>query len=228
VHVLTQRGDRLVAVGKLTGLGTGERIFAVRFAGPTGYVVTFRQTDPLYVLDLRDPRKPRTAGQLKINGYSAYLHPAGDGLLIGVGQDATSQGRTTGTQVSLFDVRDPASPHRLSVYKVDSGTSEVEFDPHAFLYRPDTGLTVLPVQRFATTPAPNAGFNGQALVLSVRGRQVREVGMVHQPREESQPALYSTIRRSLTIGTTLWTMSDVGLQASDAAGLTQQAWVPFR
>jgi hypothetical protein len=228
VHILAQRGDRLDTIGRLDGLGTGERIFAVRFLGPTGYVVTFRQVDPLYVLDLRDPRNPRPAGQLKINGYSAYLHPAGEGLLIGVGQDATSQGRTTGTQVSLFDVRDPARPRRLSVYKVESGNSEVEFDPHAFVYRPDSGLTVLPVQRFVAAPAPTAGLAGQALVLSVRDRQVRRLGMVRQPsHEENRPPQNATIRRSLTIGTTLWTMSDAGLQASDATTLTQQAWVPF-
>lgn len=228
VHVLAQRGDRLAQVGRLDGLGRGERIFAVRFVGPTGYVVTFRQVDPLYVLDLRDPSSPRTAGQLKIAGYSAYLHPAGNGLLIGVGQDATAEGRTTGTQVSLFDVRDPADPRRLSLYKVESGSSEVEFDPHAFLYRPDTGLTVLPVQQLPTAATPNVVSSGQALVLSVRGQQVRRVGMVHQPRtQENRPPQNTTIRRSLTIGTTLWTMSDAGLQANDTSTLTQQAWVPF-
>lgn len=226
VYVLGQRGDRLAAIGELDGLGAGERIYAVRFLGPTGYVVTFRQTDPLHVLDLRDPRAPRQAGQLKINGYSSYLHPAGNGLLIGVGQDATAEGRTTGTQVSLFDVRDPADPRRLSTYTVASGSSEVEFDPHAFLYRPDTGLTVLPVQQVGIV-APDAVRAGQALVLSVRDHEVREVGTVGQPRAENQPAPYTTIRRSLTIGTTLWTLSDVGLQASDAATLSQRAWVPF-
>jgi hypothetical protein len=148
-------------------------------------------------------------------------------MLIGVGQDATSQGQTTGTQVSLFDVRDPAKPRRLSAHKVESGSSEVEFDPHAFLYRPDSGLTVLPVQRFVATD-PAAGLAGQALVLSVRGGQVQRLGTVRQPRhEENRPPQDATIRRSLTIGTTLWTMSDAGLQANDPTTLTRQAWVPF-
>jgi hypothetical protein len=70
-------------------------------------------------------------------------------------------------------------------------------------------------------------FSGQALVLSVHGQELRKVGEVQQPHAENQPALYTTIRRSLTIGTTLWTLSDVGLQASDTATLAQQAWVPF-
>ena len=85
----------------------------MRFVGDTGYVVTFRQVDPLYVLDLADPTAPRVTGELKIPGYSAYLHPVGPGLLLGVGRDATPDGATGGVQVSLFDVSDPADPVRL-------------------------------------------------------------------------------------------------------------------
>jgi uncharacterized secreted protein with C-terminal beta-propeller domain len=199
-------------VGELDGLGKGERIFAVRFIGPSAYVVTFRRVDPLYVVDLRDPSHPKASGELKINGYSAYLHPAGDGMLIGVGQDATGEGQATGTQVSLFDVRDPANPRRLSAYKVGQGSSEAEFDPHAFLYWPASGLTVLPVSRAAA---------GEALVLSVRADEVRRLGAVNQPGP------YSNIRRALIIGGTLWTMSDAGVQASDATTLSDQAWVGF-
>jgi hypothetical protein len=77
----------------VTGLGVTERIYAVRFIGDVGYVVTFRETDPLYTLDLSDPSDPTVVGELKILGYSAYLHPMGDDLLLGVGQDADLQGR---------------------------------------------------------------------------------------------------------------------------------------
>ena len=79
VHVLAERGGRLTEIGKVGGLGKGERIYSVRFIGPTGYVVTFRQIDPLYVIDLRDPSRPAVTGELKITGYSAYLHPTADG-----------------------------------------------------------------------------------------------------------------------------------------------------
>ncbi|WP_344748287.1 beta-propeller domain-containing protein, partial [Streptosporangium vulgare] len=98
VYVLD--ADTLAKTGEVGGLGRGERIYSVRFIGPVGYVVTFKQVDPLYTLDLRDPAAPRRTGELKITGYSAYLHPAGDGRLIGVGQEASEQGRTLGTQVS--------------------------------------------------------------------------------------------------------------------------------
>ena len=103
-------GDRLVETGRLDGLGKGERIFAVRYFGDLATVVTFRQTDPLYTVDLSDPAAPRLAGELKVPGFSSYLHPVGDGRLLGVGQDADAEGRTTSLQLSLFDVSDPASP----------------------------------------------------------------------------------------------------------------------
>ena len=89
VTVLSPRPDGALAqVGQVGGLGEGQRIFGVRFAGTTGYVVTFRQTDPLYTIDLSKPEAPRVVGELEIPGYSAYLHPLGDGLLLGIGQEA--------------------------------------------------------------------------------------------------------------------------------------------
>ena len=78
-------------LGQVGGLGRGERIYAVRFIGDVGYVVTFRQTDPLFTIDLSDPAAPRSLGELELLGYSAYLHPVGDGRLLGVGQDATRE-----------------------------------------------------------------------------------------------------------------------------------------
>ena len=97
-------GGELREVGRVGGLGKGEQIYAVRFIGHVSYVVTFRQVDPLYTVDLSDPTNPRVRGELKILGYSAYLHPVGDGVLLGVGQDASGQGRIRGTQISLFDI----------------------------------------------------------------------------------------------------------------------------
>ncbi len=113
VSVLREQGARLVTVGSVGGLGKTERIYAVRFIGDAGYLVTFRQVDPLFTLDLADPEHPKVAGELTMAGYSAYLHPIGDGLLLGVGQDATEAGRRKGAQVSVFDVSDLAKPSRL-------------------------------------------------------------------------------------------------------------------
>src|SRR5215467_1731309 len=126
LHVLQHEGDALSEIGLLEGLGKGERVYSVRFAGPTAYVVTFRQTDPLYVVDISDPSNPAAVGELQLTGYSAYLHPVGDGRLIGVGQEATVRGRVLGTQVSLFDVSDASRPDLLARYQLNGGRSEAE------------------------------------------------------------------------------------------------------
>ncbi len=217
VTVLEPRDDRLVLVGRLGGLGKGEQIFAVRFVGPVGYVVTFRRTDPLYTVDLSDPARPRAVGELKITGYSAYLHPTGETTLLGVGQEATDQGRTLGTQVSLFDVGDPARPRRTAQHQVAYGHSEVEFDPHAFLYWPAARLAVLPVLP-GTAAGPQRGAG--ALVLRVGDGRLDPVGTVRHPQDV-------TIRRSLVVGDTLWTVSDLGARAVAVADLADRGWVPF-
>ncbi|MFZ0160779.1 MAG: beta-propeller domain-containing protein, partial [Kineosporiaceae bacterium] len=156
VSVLRQSGKRLVVAGTVDGLGTGERIFAVRFAGPIGYVVTFRQTDPLYTLDLSDPAHPRMVGELKIRGYSAYLQPAGDGRLLGVGQDADASGRVKGLQMSLFDVSDLAAPHRISQITLPQAFSDAESDHHAFTLA--DGLALLPYRGNGMTGSTEGGL----------------------------------------------------------------------
>ncbi|GAA3151519.1 hypothetical protein GCM10010466_48260 [Planomonospora alba] len=226
VYVL--RADTLAKVGEVGGLGEGERIYSVRFLGPVGYVVTFRQVDPLYVLDLRDPAAPKRTGELKITGYSAYLHPAGDGRLIGIGQEASEQGRTLGTQVSLFDVSDPAAPRRLArFFQKDSG-SEAEWDPHAFLYWAPAGTAVLPLSTWDGT----GQTTGAALVLKIGDSAVTEAGTVVHPRpkpvDSTRFAPYDPgIRRSVVIGGDLWTVSELGLAVHSLDGLAERDWIPF-
>jgi len=132
--VTVLRGRALNRVGQVDGLGHGQRIYSVRFAGDVGYVVTFRQIDPLYVIDLSDPEHPRVQGELEIPGYSAYLHPVGGGRLLGVG----------GGDVSLFDVSDPSAPKLLD--RRSLGFSSVDYDPHAFLYWAPKRLALVPLQ----------------------------------------------------------------------------------
>ncbi|MFC4590507.1 beta-propeller domain-containing protein [Sphaerisporangium corydalis] len=227
VYVLN--ADTLAKVGEVSGLGSGERIYSVRFIGPVGYVVTFRQVDPLYTLDLRDPARPKVTGELKITGYSAYLHPAGDGRLIGIGQEASEEGRTQGTQVSLFDVSDPAKPARLSRFHQKDAGSEAEWDPHAFLYWPSAGIAVVPLNSYGgRTDSPESA----ALVLKVGDTSITRTGLITHPKQDGGGGGGfapddSMIRRSLVIGGTLWTVSDQGLKASDATSLDDQGWVPF-
>ena len=95
---------------RLQGLGVGETIYAVRFEGDIGFVVTFRQVDPLFTLDLSDPFSPKVLGELKITGYSDYLHLIDDKTLLGIGKEATEDGRVLGVKLALFDVRNMSEP----------------------------------------------------------------------------------------------------------------------
>lgn len=222
VSVLAKRGDKLVPIGSVGGLGKGERIYSVRFLGDVAYVVTFRETDPLYRLDLSDPERPRVTGELKITGYSAYLHPVADDRLLGVGQEATGRGRTTGTQVSLFDISDANEPRRIAQHHVAEAHSEAENDPHAFLFWPAKRLLVMPVMYYSQ----DAGGESYALVLRVDGDTLTEVGKVSHAVSASDPWQHG-VRRSLVVGDTLWTVSEAGVMASDIDTLTRQAWLPF-
>ncbi|HMJ35117.1 MAG TPA: beta-propeller domain-containing protein [Baekduia sp.] len=222
VTVLREQDGRLAQVGQVGGLGKGQRIYAVRFAGATGYVVTFRQIDPLYTLDLSAPAAPRVVGELEIPGYSAYLHPIGDGRLLGIGQEASADGRAQGTQVSLFDVSDLARPKRLQHVVYGNGSSGAEFDHHAFLWWPPTATAVLPLQTYDASGDPAKSFTG-AIGLHVTAQTLAEVGRVtHGDDPDRAP-----IARSLVVGDRLYTLSYLGLAASRLDTLAPVAFVPF-
>jgi uncharacterized secreted protein with C-terminal beta-propeller domain len=205
---LRHRDGALVQAGKIGGLGKGEQVYSVRFVGDTGYVVTFRRIDPLYTLDLADPERPRVLGELKIPGYSAYLHPIGEDLLLGVGQDATVEGRPTGTQLSIFDVSDLRRPARIHTEHLGMGWSEAEHDHHAFLFWPKTGLVMIP-------------FNQQAAGFKVsRARGIDRVGRVEH--DANWP-----IRRSLVVRDSVVTVSEKGVLSSALTNLAERGWAAF-
>jgi uncharacterized secreted protein with C-terminal beta-propeller domain len=228
VTVLKPDGSALREIGRVGELGKGERIYAVRFIDDVAYVVTFRQVDPLYTVGLSDPEHPKVLGSLDLLGYSAYLHPVGDGLLLGVGQAANEQGRTEGTQVSLFDVTDPANPARLSAKLVGSGSSStVEFDPHAFLWWDPLHLAVLPVQVYDYRSDGSAGdqFTGAIGFNATKAGGVSEAGRVSQPT--GNYGYQPPITRSVVVGDRLFTVSVAGVQASDLATFADRGFVAF-
>ena len=146
LFVMRPVGKKLEVIGSLRGLGKNERIYSGRIVGEQGYIVTFRQTDPLYTLDLRDPRNPKVAGELKVNGFSSYIHPIGDGLLLTIGQDADASGRQLGVHVQVFDVSDPAKPTRKFHEKLGAGTySTAQNDHKSFLWDPITRTFAVPI-----------------------------------------------------------------------------------
>ena len=122
-------------------LAEGENIRSVRFMGNYAYVVTFLQTDPLFVLDLSDPTAPALKGEVKLPGFSAYLHPAGEGYLIGIGYGGTETGLDGSAKVSVFDVRDPANPKETGSLTLNSATLNTDYK--AFVTLPD-GSFLLP------------------------------------------------------------------------------------
>lgn len=221
VTTLQLQGGVLAKTGQVGGMGRGERIYAVRFLGDRGYVVTFRQTDPLYTLDLADPANPVVRGELKIPGYSAYLHPIDDTLLLGVGQNATDEGRVTGTQVSLFDVADLANPTRLQQTTFPDSWSEAESDHHAFLYWAPTRLAVIPVS--SASPDGRVSLDAAGFFVS-REAGITRVRRLAHPADETG---LSAIRRSAVVGDALYTISAKGVLVSDLSSLAERSFVAF-
>lgn len=221
VTVLHTRAGALVRAGGVSGLGIGQQIYSVRFLGDRGYVVTFRQIDPLYTLDLSSPTAPRVAGKLELEGYSSYLHPVGRGLLLGIGRAvAPAANEPSGTQIELFDVADASAPKLLARTALGDSSSQVDYDHHAFLFWPPTKLAVLPVQVYGSA---DPGFNG-AIGYRVDRAGIAEVGRVtHESAGGSAPS----ITRSLVVGSRLFTISDSGVLASSLDALAAQTFVRF-
>jgi uncharacterized secreted protein with C-terminal beta-propeller domain len=239
VTVLQPSNGVLAPVGQVSGLGQGEQITSVRFIGDIGYVVTFHQVDPLYTVDLSTPTAPKVVGQLDLAGYSAYLHPVGDGLLLGVGTDVSTDNEPSGSQLELFDVSDPAAPKLLAKTLIGSGSStQVTYDHHAFLYWAPANLAVLPVQinpisyvtptpagggGVAVSPTPGASFTG-AIGYKLSSGGITELGRVVQ---DTTNGTTPQIERSVVVGSRLFTISTAGVMSSSLDTLQRQAYLPF-
>jgi uncharacterized secreted protein with C-terminal beta-propeller domain len=216
VTTLHEQGGKLRQLGQVGGLGRqdNESIRAVRFIEERGYVVTFRQTDPLYVLDLRNAAEPKVAGELKIPGYSGYLHPIGENLLLGVGQSGVDSGirpsqpvreGQVGVQFSLFDISDPASPRRIDTQTYGGGAAAAEFDPKAFLYWQPRNLIIAPTNLHGDFKGKGA-FSG-LLLLQANADGLKELGRLAS-------VAYGTAARSLVIGDNVYILTDQALQAN--------------
>lgn len=128
----------LSMVSSVKDLGVGERIYSVRFIEDRGYVVTFKQIDPFYILDLSNPNNPQKKGELKIPGFSSYLHPLAKNKILGVGQE---NGKV---KLSLFDVRSAENPSEIAKYTLDEYWTEVSQNHHAFLQDEQHQIFFLP------------------------------------------------------------------------------------
>ncbi|HYI54662.1 MAG TPA: beta-propeller domain-containing protein [Microlunatus sp.] len=211
VTTLREQDGALHRLGQIGGLGRkdNESIRAVRFIEDRGYVVTFRQTDPLYVLDLRDAATPKILGELKIPGYSGYLHPIGENRLLGVGQSGpeSDPGAPTGVQFSVFDVSDPTSPRRIGTQTYGAGAAGAEFDPKAFLYWQPRDLIVAPTSLYGDDRG-RGSFNGVVLLRASKNG-LKELGKVRVAAGDGGA------NRSFIIGDAVYLLSDQALQTAD-------------
>lgn len=166
----------LCKVGEITGLAKGEQIKSARFMGDTAYVVTFVQTDPLFVIDLSNPEKPEIVGEVKLPGFSSYLHPVGDGLLVGVGVGGTETGTDGSSKISLFDVSDPKNPKEIDYLTFP--TSSLGVESKAFVSISENSF-LIPYENWSYTGEYDEDENyykyycaGGALEISVKNKKL--------------------------------------------------------
>lgn len=209
--VLTILNESLETVGELRGIAPGEDVYAARFMGDTAYLVTFYQTDPLFILDLSDPTSPKVTGELKIPGFSNYLHPYTENLLIGIGTSGDESGATGQLKVSLFDVSDMQEPKEISSVVFDDSAfsySAAQYDHRAYLSLPD-GAFAVPVTANGYASTDSQSF---ACALTVEDGVLR---VVEKYAPDEQAAYTTGIARVTFAGDTLFTLSDTALTAFD-------------
>lgn len=244
VTVLELRDGALVRTGSVDGLGPNERIQGVRFEGPTGYVVTFRRIDPFYVLDLSDPTAPKALGELKTPGFSGYLHTVAPGRVLGVGVDATDEGRTSGAKVSLYDTSVPTAPRELSTLTWQGGQLLATNDPYAFTWDAERGVAILPASWYDQGVVASG-----AVVVRVGDGGLTEVGRLshaaHSPAGAGTEVIPQCppnadcvgvgpggsfpgpIDRTFVTSGRLYALSTSGLSAHDPATLAEVGWLAF-
>jgi uncharacterized secreted protein with C-terminal beta-propeller domain len=216
VAVLEDDGrGRLTVTGEVSGIAPGEQIYACRFMGDKGYLVTFVQVDPLFTLDLSDPSDPTIVGELKVPGFSSYLHPVGNNHLLSVGLDADEDGSVRGLAVSLFDVSDFADPRLAQRYLIEDedrrwSWSEALNDHHAFTYH----RSVLTIPAYIS--GEKSRFSGLIALLVEPGWRIGELGRVDHEDLPSGPWGSSAwMRRSVYIEDNLYSISNLGIKVNE-------------
>lgn len=226
-NAVTILDENLEKLGELTGLAKGEHIYSVRFNGATGYVVTFRTVDPLFAFDLSDPKNPVVTGELKIPGYSEYMHVYDDNTLLGIGQDATAESEDAdiayyqGLKIALFDVTDPDNMSEIDTFYLgDRGTtSAVEWDHKALAYYATRDVFGIPVELFRFEGEQENIYdygefdsNSFCVFSMGGGKKISMVSMIKQFNEDGGTF---NINRGIFIGDNVVTISDQAIQIND-------------
>ena len=216
--------------GVLGNIAPGEQIYSARFMGDRCYLVTFRQIDPFFVIDLHDAENPEILGELKIPGYSSYLHPYDENHVIGLGKDGSS------VKISLFNVTDVTNPTELDNLQIgeDYSDSSALYDPHAFTFDYEKNLLVIPIYQYSYGYYSDWGSRSQyqAMVFHISPEDgIKEVASIEHPEqgqgEWGWDSNYRSnqIHRSFFIGDTLYTVSDWHMKATSLENYGREALV---
>jgi inhibitor of cysteine peptidase len=213
-HVFTL-DESMAIMDHERGIAHGERIFSTRFMGDRLYMVTFRDVDPFFTIDLSNPNDIRVLGELKIPGFSRYLHPYDENTIIGLGRDGTDEGRILGLKISLFDVSNPSNPTEKATYALEGqySSSVAEWEHKAFLFSKEKGLLVIPAYSHDYRTGGER-FNG-ALVFQVTESEITLRGLI----DHSRANMWSGVERSLYIEELLYTKSPYLLRVNDISSL---------
>ncbi len=215
IYVLDTAGATLDQVGQLTGLAPGEQLYAVRYVGNAAYLVTFVRTDPLFAVDLSRPTSPTLTGELVVPGFSNYLQPVGDGLLLGIGQEREPGNWNNHLDATLFNVAGGA-PTQIDREYLDSGYqwswSDAQFDHHALLYSAQDGLLVVPVSASGNDPQTGYRYSQYLKVLRVTPAGLEVVGEIHPT---------DSVQRTVRIGDVLYAVGDTTVTAYRLSDLSQ-------
>ncbi len=221
-------------IGRLEGLAETERIYSTRFIGDKLYMVTFRQVDPFFVIDLSDSTNIKELGKLKIPGFSRYLHPYDENTIIGIGQEATDTGRTTGLKISLFDVSDFNDPQEIAKFVTEEryANSTALYEHKAFLFSKDKELLVIPAHNYEhrwmwdieegnEDIKSDEGYNG-AFVFSITKDKIELRGLIDHSKSITVNDYYygSLVERSLYIENQLYTKSPNLLRINELEDLS--------
>ena len=208
----------LDVVGKLKGLAPGERIYSARFMGDRCYLVTFRQIDPFFVIDVSDPVEPKVLGYLKIPGFSGYLHPYDENYIVGVGKQDNN------VKLSLFNVTNVTAPTETAKYVVqaDWSDSTVLMDHKAFLFDRSKNLLVIPLSITKIGIYRDSMWQGAYVFnITLDGGLVLRGGVTHLEADADPWAGDYWVKRSLYIENVLYTISDKKIKMNSLENLAE-------
>ena len=218
VNALYVLDENLKKVGSVTGFAENESIKAVRYVGDTAYVITYEQTDPLFVIDVSDPTAPVILGEVKIDGFSSMLVPVDENTVLGLGfytedSDRIDMQVQMGFKLALFDVSDKTAPKVLDEKIYREHYSDVMYEPRALVYNPDRGDYLIPLNAFNIRSVTDSNVasddisenRGGALNIKVENGRIVEID---HPAAESDDGVFYPVSRCLYVGDTIYMISN--------------------